>query len=72
VRGLIVYQPDGMLEARNRRGLVCDWFRHRPFRTGLLALADRLPILWQGTVLDGERSAGRFETTMAAIQGSDC
>jgi len=69
VRGLIVYQPDGSLEARNRRGQVRDWFRHRPFRDGLLALADRLPIIWQGTVLDGELTAGRFEGTMAALQG---
>jgi bifunctional non-homologous end joining protein LigD len=70
VRGLIVYQPDGSMEARNRRGQVRDWFRHRPFRDGVLALADRLPILWQGTVLDGELTAGHFEGTMAALQGS--
>jgi bifunctional non-homologous end joining protein LigD len=47
-----------------------DWFRHEPFRRGIRALADRLPILWQGTVLDGELTAGRFSATMAALYGS--
>jgi bifunctional non-homologous end joining protein LigD len=70
VRGLIVYRPDGVLEARNRRGEVREWFRRGTFRDGLLSLADRLPILWRGTVLDGELTAGRFASTMAALQGS--
>jgi ATP-dependent DNA ligase len=33
-------------------------------------LAGRLPILWQGTVLDGELTTGRFATTMSALLGS--
>lgn len=37
---------------------------------GLRRLADRLRILWHGTVLDGELTAGRFETTMAALFGA--
>jgi ATP-dependent DNA ligase len=70
VRGLIVYRPDGAIEARNRRGQVRDWFRDRLFRDGLDRLAGRLPILRRGTVLDGELTAGRFSRTMAAIYGS--
>jgi bifunctional non-homologous end joining protein LigD len=70
VRGLLVFREDGVIEARNRRGLSRDWFRHEPFRRGILALADRLPILWQGSVLDGELTAGRFSATMAALYGS--
>jgi hypothetical protein len=66
VRGLIVYRPDRRIEARNRSGRSRDWFRHRPFAQGIRALADRLPILWDGTALDGELTAGRFAWTMAA------
>jgi ATP-dependent DNA ligase len=47
---------------------------HRPrrpsFAKGLRRLAQRLPILWEGTVLDAELIAGRFAGTMAALQGS--
>ena len=70
VRGLIVFRPDGVVETRNRRGEVRDWQRHRPFAGGLRRLAQRLPILWDGTVLDAELIAGRFAETMAALQGS--
>jgi ATP-dependent DNA ligase len=70
VRGLIVYRPDGTIEARNRAGRSRTWFRYPPFAHGVRALAERLPILWAGTVLDGELTAGRFAWTMAAIQGS--
>lgn len=70
VRGLIVYQPDGSIQARNRRGELRDWFRDPAFRDGLDRLARRLPILRRGTVLDGELTAGRFSATMAAIYGS--
>jgi ATP-dependent DNA ligase len=70
VRALISYLPDGTLEARNRNGKVRDWFRYEPFQGGIRGLAERLPILWRGTVLDGELTAGRFSTTMAAILGS--
>jgi len=37
-----------------------DWFRSGPLSDGLRRLADRLPILWDGTALDGELTAGRF------------
>jgi ATP-dependent DNA ligase len=70
VRGLLVVREDHVVEVRNRRGLSRDWFRHEPFRRGIRALADRLPILWQGSVLDGELTAGRFRATMAALYGS--
>lgn len=40
------------------------------FEAGLRRLANRLPILWDGTVLDGELSTGRFATTVAALIGS--
>jgi len=70
VRGLLVFREERVIEARNRRGLSRDWFRHDPFRRGVRALADRLPILWQGSVLDGELTAGRFSATMAALYGS--
>jgi ATP-dependent DNA ligase len=40
------------------------------FETGLRRLGHRLPNVWEGTVLDGELTAGRFEGTMAALLGS--
>ena len=70
VRGLVVYQPGRVLEMRNRRGQKRDWLRGDAFEAGLRRLADRLPNLWQGTVLDGELTAGRFEGTMSALLGS--
>ena len=70
VRGLICYLPDRTIEARNLGGQKREWFRHEPLRRGVRQLAERLPILWDGTVLDGELSAGRFSATMAAILGS--
>jgi ATP-dependent DNA ligase len=70
VRGLVVYRPDGAIETRNRRGIRRDWLRRDAFEGGLRRLADRLPILWHGTVLDGELIAERFTGTMAALYGS--
>jgi ATP-dependent DNA ligase len=70
VRGLVVYQPDGSIETRNRRGERRDWLRRDAFEGGLRRLAKRLPILWHGTVLDGELIADRFAGTMAALYGS--
>jgi bifunctional non-homologous end joining protein LigD len=70
VRGLVVYQPDGSIETRNRRGEHRDWLRGDAFEGGLRRLANRLPILWHGTVLDGELIADRFAGTMAALYGS--
>jgi len=70
VRGLVVYRPERVLEMRNRRGENRDWLRGDAFEAGLRRLADRLPNLWEGTVLDGELTAGPFEGTMSALLGS--
>jgi bifunctional non-homologous end joining protein LigD len=70
VRGLVVYGPGETLETRNRRGARRDWLRGDDFERGLRQLANRLPILWDGTVLDGELTSGRFATTMSALLGS--
>ncbi len=70
VRGLVVYQPERILEMRNRRGEKRDWLRGDAFERGLRRLADRLPNPWEGTVLDGEVTAARFEGTMWALLGS--
>jgi ATP-dependent DNA ligase len=70
VRGLVVYQPERLLEIRNRRGERRDWLHGDDFEAGLRRLAARLPNIWEGTVLDGELTAGRFEGTMAALLGS--
>jgi ATP-dependent DNA ligase len=70
VRGLVVFQPDGSLEMRNRRGIRRDWLRGDRFEAGLRHLGDVLPLLWRDTVIDGELTAGRFQWTMAALLGS--
>jgi ATP-dependent DNA ligase len=70
VRGLVVYGPERTIETRNRRGERRDWLRGDEFEAGLRRLAQRLPNVWQGTVLDGELTAGRFAGTMSALLGS--
>jgi bifunctional non-homologous end joining protein LigD len=40
------------------------------FEAGVRRLAQRLPNVWRGTVLDGELTAGRFSGTMTALLGS--
>jgi ATP-dependent DNA ligase len=70
VRGLVVFDGDGKLETRNRRGIRRDWLRGDAFEDGLRRLGEVLPILWRGTVIDGELTAGRFQWTMAALAGS--
>jgi ATP-dependent DNA ligase len=70
VRGLLAFLPDGTMETRNRRGIRRDWLRGDSVERGLRRLAHKLPILWDGTVLDGELIAGRFAGTMAALHGS--
>jgi bifunctional non-homologous end joining protein LigD len=70
VRGLVAFLPDGTIETRNRRGVRRDWLRGDEFEAGLRRLAGKLPILWAGTVLDGELIADRFAGTMAALHGS--
>ncbi len=70
VRGLVVFTPEHVVETRNRRGERRDWQRHPGFARGLRRLPTRLPILWDGTVLDGELIADRFAGTMAALHGS--
>jgi ATP-dependent DNA ligase len=67
---LLAFQPQRTLETRNRRGIRRDWLRGDTFEEGLRKLPESLPILWCGTVLDGELTAGRFQWTMAAILGS--
>lgn len=62
--------PEQTIETRNRRGERRDWLRGDEFEAGLRQLAQRLPNVWQGTVLDGELTAGRFSGTMAALLGS--
>jgi bifunctional non-homologous end joining protein LigD len=70
VRGLVVYGPEHTIETRNRRGDRRDWLPGDDFERGLGRLANRLPNIWAGMVLDGELTAGRFEGTMAALLGS--
>jgi ATP-dependent DNA ligase len=70
VRLLLSFHADRTLETRNRHGIWRDWLRGDAFEDGLRGLADKLPILWRGTVLDGELTAGRFQWTIAAILGS--
>ena len=70
VRGLVTFGPGGMLETRNRHGVPRGWLRGDGFEKGIRRLATRLPLLWKGTVLDGELTTGRFRTTMSALLGS--
>jgi bifunctional non-homologous end joining protein LigD len=70
VRGLLEYLDDGRLEMRNRRGEWRDWLRSDEFAAGIRRLGARLPLVWRGTILDGELTTGRFATTMSALQGS--
>jgi hypothetical protein len=70
VRGLVVFDSDGTLQTRNRRGIRRDWLQGDAFDDGLRRLGDVLPILWRATVIDGELTAGRFRWTMAALLGS--
>jgi ATP-dependent DNA ligase len=70
VRGFVVFQPNGRLETRKRQGVRRDWLRGDEFEAGLPRLGDALPILWRGTAIDGELVAGRLESTMAALHGS--
>jgi hypothetical protein len=65
-----VYQPGHVMWMRKRRGEKRDWLRADEFEAGLRRLADRLPNLGEGTVLDGELTAGRFEGTMSALLGT--
>jgi len=70
IRCLVAYLPIETLETRNRHDEPRDWLRHAAFAAGVRRLADRLPILWRGTVLDGELTTRRFRTTLAAATGS--
>jgi hypothetical protein len=70
VRGLLAFLPDGTMETRNRRGIARDWLRGDAFEAGLRRLAQRLPILWEGTVLGSVLIADRVAGTMAALHGS--
>ena len=70
VRGLVAFTPELVVETRNRHGVRRDWLRGDAFEAGLRRLAARLPLLWGGTILDGELTTGRFATTMSALLGS--
>jgi ATP-dependent DNA ligase len=70
VRGIVSLLPGGLVEVRNRRGKIRDWFRRSSLPDAFRLLGARVPLLWDGTVLDGELTAGRFTTTMAALYGS--
>ena len=64
VRALVIYDQ-GDVQTRNRQGQRRDWLRGDSFEKGLRRLAAKLPILWKGTVLDGELTTG------AAAHGVD-
>jgi ATP-dependent DNA ligase len=59
VRGLVVYGPEHTIETRNRRGERRDWLPGDDFERGLRRLAQRLPNIWAGTVLDGRPDPAR-------------
>ena len=70
VRGLVTLVPDVTRETRYRRGERREWLRFGPRLDAIPRLGQRLPILHDGTALDGELIAGRFRGTMAALYGS--
>jgi hypothetical protein len=70
VRGMVSLLPGGLIEVRNRQGKVRDWFRRSPLPAAFGHLGALVPLVWEGTVLDGELTAGRFATTMAALYGA--
>src|SRR4051812_44367268 len=62
--------PDELVELIGswRRHLRAhDWQRHRAYARGVRRLAHRLPVLWGGTILDGELEADRFASTIARL-----
>jgi bifunctional non-homologous end joining protein LigD len=69
-RGLVAFHPDGSLTAHNRRGERRQWLRGQPLDLALRRLGRRVPILHEGTVLDGELVADGFRGTMPALLGS--
>jgi len=69
VRGLVVF-GERTIETRNRRGERRAWLRAQPLEVALRRLGRQLPILHDGTVIDGELVADRFTGTMAALTGS--
>jgi hypothetical protein len=70
VRALLTFGPKG-IEVRGRKGLLRSfWLACRELRAALVALADRLPILREGSTVDGELWAGSFHRTMALLSGT--
>lgn len=70
VRGLVTFDEGGRLGTHNRRGEPPHWLRGQPLGVRCGGSPTRLPILWHGTVLDGELVADRFVGTMSALYGS--
>ena len=70
VRGLVTFDDGGRLGTHNRRGERRQWLRGQALEGALRRLGNRLPILWHGTVLDGELVADSFSGTMSALMGS--
>ena len=70
VRGLVVYQPERILEMRNRRGDRRDWLRGDAFEAGLRRLADRLPNLGRHRPRRGtdRRSVRRNDVGLARVE----
>ena len=70
VRGMLAFEGDN-ITIRNRKGMVRErWLACQPFQRGLSTFADSLPLVRNGTVLDGELTAGSFHRTMAVLRGS--
>lgn len=70
VRGLVAFDGDRIM-IRNRKGHMRErWLACQPFRHGLERLGAVLPIVRDGTVLDGELTTGSFHRTMAVLRGA--
>jgi bifunctional non-homologous end joining protein LigD len=70
VRGLVTFHEGRRLGTHNRRGEARQWLRGQALEGALRRLGNRLPILWHGSVLDGELVADRFAGTLSALLGS--
>lgn len=65
IRAMLVFQPDGTIEFRNRHGEDKSRGSKNPWLMDELRLwGEMLPELWRGTVLDGEIVADTWNQTM--------